>query len=176
MPPKTKSKKPATAASKRKGKALQKRARVAEANSETEWTTGDEEEPSLRRMVENMGSLLTTLMHKMQHLEQQAELEEMTTAAHNLYAGAVASTFTREAEAQAPVPTQPPPEANAHPDVSDEVRAQVAIRLNTAPMMFPLTDDDSDIDDEERTWRHRRRGMKSGKIRTTDLYVTKRVR
>ena len=152
MPPKTKSKKTATAASKRKGKALQKRARVAEANSEMEWTTGDEEEPLLRHMVENMGSLVTALMHKMQHVEQRAESEETTAASHILHAGAAASTSTQEAEAQAPVPTQPLPEASAHPDVSDEVRAQVARHLNTAPMMFPLTEDDSDSDDEERTW------------------------
>ena len=176
MPPKTKSKKAATAASKWKGNALQKKARVAEDNSETEWMTGDEEEPSLRKMVENMGSMLTTLMHKMQQLEQRPETEEMSAATHNLYAGAVASTSTQEAQAQAPVHTQPPPEASSHPDVSDEVRVQVARHLNTAPMMFPLTDDDSDTNDEERAQRRRHRVMKSGKIRTTDVYVTKRVR
>ena len=108
MPPKTTSKRAVTAASKRKGKALQKKPRVAEDNSETEWTTGDEEEPSLRKMVENMGSLLTTLTHRMQHLEQRPEAEETSAATHNLYAGAVASTATQEAEARAPVPTQSP--------------------------------------------------------------------
>ena len=98
MPPQTKSKRAATAASKHKGKSLQKKARVTEEKKETEWTTGDEEEPSLRKVVENMGSLLTTLTHKMQQLEQRPEVEESTAATHNLYAGAVASTSTQETD------------------------------------------------------------------------------
>ena len=131
MPPKTKSKRAATAASKRKGKSLQKKARVTEDNSETEWTTGDEEEPSLRKMVENMGSLLTSLTHKMQQLEQWPETDEATAATHNLYAGALASTSTQETDTRAPAPTHPPPEVASLPDVSDEARAQVVRRLNT---------------------------------------------
>ena len=98
MPPKTKSKKAVTAASRQKGKSLQKKAKATEENSETDWTTGDEDEPSLRKVMENMGSLLTSLTHKMQQLQQRPEMEEATTATHNLYAGAVASTSAQETD------------------------------------------------------------------------------
>ena len=76
-------------------------------------------------MVENIGSLLTTLTHKMQQLEQWPETEEATTATYNLYAGTVASTSAQGTDARAPTPTEPPPEVRSVADVSDEVRAQV---------------------------------------------------
>ena len=130
---------------------------MAEATSETDWMTGDEEEPSLRHMVENMGALLTMLTLKMQHMEQRANPQEMTAASHTLYAGPAATTSSQEAEAQASLPMHAPPEMSSHPDVSDEVRVQVARRLNTTPPLFPLMDEDTDSDDEDRTRRGRRK-------------------
>ena len=61
------------------------------------------------------------------------------------------------------------------PDMGNEVRAQVARRLHAAPVLFPLTEEETDTDDEDHAVRTKRKGFKSGKIRTTDLYVTKRV-
>ena len=176
MPPKSKSKKAATSASKRKGKALKKKAQTVEATSETEWTTGDEEEPSLRHMVENLGALLTTLTSKMQDMEQRCDPRETAAVAHTLYAGPTATTSSQEAEGQAALPMHALPVMRAHPDVADEVCVQVAQRINAAPALFPLTDEYTESDNEDHTRRGRWKAMKSVKIRTTDLYVTKRVR
>ena len=160
MTPKNKSKKVAASASKRKGKALKKKTQTVEATSETEWTTGDEEEPSLRHMVENMGALLTILTSKMQDMEQRHGPQKTVAPSHTFYAGPPATTSSQETEGQASLPMHTPPVMRAHPKVADEVHVQVAQRLNAAPALFPLTDEDTESDDEDHTHLRRRKAMK----------------
>ena len=59
-------------------------------------------------------------------------------------------------------------------DVSDAIRAQVTRRLRGAPL-YPSTNEDTALDDEVPAPYRSRQQLKSGKIRTTDTYVTKQV-
>ena len=59
MPPQNKTQKVATSDSKKKGEALKRKTQPLDVLSNTEWTVGDEKEPSRRYMVENMDTLLS---------------------------------------------------------------------------------------------------------------------
>ena len=102
-------------------------------------------------------------------MEQRCDTQETAAVAHTLYAGPTATTSSQEADSQAFLPTHAPPVMRAHPDVADEVHVQVAQRLHAAPALFPLTDEDTESDDEDHMRRCRWKAMKSGKICTTDL-------
>ena len=62
------------------------------------------------------------------------------------------------------------------PDLADEFRAQVDQHLWGASSTYPMADEDTASEDKGAACTHRRRAMKSGKVRTMDTYVTKRVR
>ena len=64
---------------------------------------------------------------------------------------------------------------DAFQDVAEEVRAKVAQHLWGASALYTLTDEGKASEDEEVSHTHRRRGLKSGKVCTTDSVVVKRV-
>ena len=51
----------ATTVTQKKGKAMKRKSQPLNVQSDTEWTTGDDEEPCPRLMMSNMGVLLSTL-------------------------------------------------------------------------------------------------------------------
>ena len=85
MPPKNKTRKVATTVTKKMGKALKRKSQPLNVQSDTEWTTGDDEEPSLRLMMTNMGALLSTLNTRMESFERRKDHMEGAAVSHTVY-------------------------------------------------------------------------------------------
>ena len=64
---------------------------------------------------------------------------------------------------------------DSYPDMSGEVRTRVAKRLSSAPTADFQSDYDTASDDEWGPSTSKRHKFKSGKIRTADTLVTKRI-
>ena len=177
MPTKIKTKKVATMVTKKKGKALKRKSQPPNVQSDMEWTTQDDEDPSLELMMTNMGTLLSTLNTRMEGFARRQDHMEGTAVSHTVYTTPPVVSTGQDAEVQAPLPRLTIAEMHAPlPDMADVVKAQVAQRLWGAPAPYHLTDEDTASEDEGTAHPSRRRAMKSGKVCTTDTYVTKRER
>ena len=91
-----------------------------------------EGEPSLWVMMATMGDMLTTLTTRMEGLEKKQWTQDDTATAHMLYT-ARPEVSTSQAATSRPPARQTPAELNAYPDVTEEVRSQVAHRLRGVP-------------------------------------------
>ena len=167
MPPRSKVTK---APSKKKGKALKRVTRPAA--TDDEWT--GEDEPSLKDVVANMGVMLSNLSQKMDNMERRPDAEPEAATTHHLYTTAMPSTSAREDDFGPTMPAFPPSTMEA--GVADEVRAQVARRLRSAPALCSYAEEETDTEDDDNAARSKpNKGYRSGKVRTTDSYVTKSV-
>ena len=123
MPPKNTTRKVVNTVTKKKGKALKRKSLPLNVHhSDTEWTTRDAEEPSLRLMMTNMGAFVSTLNTRMEGFEGRQD-----------HVGVQLFPI------QCTLPLQVPPPAKIQryrlamaethaplPDVAVEVRAQVS--------------------------------------------------
>ena len=130
MPYKTKTRKVATTVTKKKGKAVKRKSQPLNIQSDTEWTTGDEEEPSLRLMMSNMGALLSTLTTTMEGFERWQDHMEGAAVSNTVYTAPPGASTNQDPEVLAALSKLMTAETCApYPDMAEKVRAQVAQRL-----------------------------------------------
>ena len=75
--------------------------------SDTEWTTGNEEELSHRLRMTNMGALLSTLNTRMEGLKRRQDHMEgaaVSIQAHTVYIARSGASTSQDSEVQAPIP------------------------------------------------------------------------
>ena len=141
MPPKTQTRKVATTLTQKKGKAVKRKSQPLNVQSDTERTTGDDKELSLRLMMSNMGALLSTLNTRIEGFERQQDHMEGAAVSHTVYTAPPGASNSQDPEVQAVHPRLMTAEMRAPlPDVADEVRAQVAhtgvLRQNQVKWLF----------------------------------------
>ena len=111
-------------------------------DTDTDGITEDEGEPSLWGMMPTMGTMLptSTLTTRMEGLEMKQETQDDTATSHMVYT-AQPEVSTSQAATSSPLARHTLAELDACPDVTENVRAQVAQCLREAPAPYPLTDE-----------------------------------
>ena len=123
MPPKTKTRKVATTVTKKKGNAAKRKSQHLDLLADPEWISGDEEEPSIRSMMSNMGALLSTLNSRMEGFERWQDHMDGTAASHTVFTAPPGPSTCQIPEEQAAPPRLMTAEMRAPlTDVADKVR------------------------------------------------------
>ena len=123
--------------------------------------------------MRSMMSLLTAMSSRMDQYERARDGRHDSTSVHAVYAVPPEPTTSRATAEYGPV--RCPGAADGYRDVSEEVRTCVASHLRGAPALFVSTDDESASGDEGMLPACWKRGLKSGKVRTMDSIVTKKM-
>ena len=124
MPPKPKAKKVATTVAKERGKTAKRKSLSLSPPSDLEWISGDEEEPSMRMMMTNMGALLNTLNTRMEGFEKRQGHMESTASSHMLFAAPPEAKIFQIPDEVAALSKPMAAETNTPlPDMSNEVKA-----------------------------------------------------
>ena len=138
--------------------------------SDMEGTTDGEEELSLKTMM----SPLTSMNSRMSQYEERLNRRSNSASVHAVYmvfpepstSRATVDGSTRQLTAAI---------LDGFPHMADEVRVRVDSCLRGTPTLYGFTDDKSSSEDEAALPAHQKQGLKTGKIRTTDSMVTKKV-
>ena len=104
-------------------------------------------DPSLRVMMANMVAMLTTHTTRLEVFEKKQVTQDDTATSHMFYTAQPEISISQAARSHPPA-RQIPAELDAYPDVTEEVRAQVAQHLRGAPAQYPLTDEELAPGDE----------------------------
>ena len=153
---------------KKKGRASKKQ--PPPAHTDIGNTTAGEEKPSMKSVM----ALLTAMNTRMDRFER-GKNGSNSASVHTVYTVPPEPTTSRSTAEEDPARHQESAVPDGYDDVSEEVWAHVASHIPSDPAIFIPMDDETASGEEGALPVSRKRGLKSGKVRTMDSIITRKV-